>query len=113
MTPKDLEAMVAANRDLFHTRWRGLEFGSGWGELFSQILDQCRHTRAPLITVTKEKLGSLRACFEDQSHPTGRAIREQAMRRSEVICEVCGRPGTTVVIAPGFVGTRCRDHTSE
>ena len=110
MSSAGLEALVAANRDLFHARWRGIEFGSGWGELFVEMLDRCRNERPPLITASKEKFGSLRLYFEDQSHLVGRTLREEAMRRSGRICEMCGAEGVSLIITAGVRGTRCPTH---
>ena len=113
MSIEELEDLVRASADLFDARWPGVEFLPGWGEVFAGLLDRCRRDRAPLITKTKQKLGTMRVYFADQAHPIARAIRQEAMRRSATICEVCGRPGTTVLITPGDVGTRCRDHKSD
>ncbi len=113
MTSEELEALVAVNKDLFDPRWRGIEFSPGWGVLFVEILDRCRREGAPPITMTKQKLGSLRIYFADQSHHIAREIRDEAMRRSAAICEVCGAPGTGVIVTPGFRATRCEEHSQD
>ena len=110
MAPEALEALVAANEDLFDPRWRGIEFGCGWGELFTEMLNRCRRKGAPPITITKEKMGSLRFYFADQSHPVGGEIRSEAMERSQRTCEICGVPGRTKAIRPGSIATRCSIH---
>lgn len=113
MTAEDLEALVAANADLFDPKWQGIEFGPGWTDLFTEMLDRCRRDRAPVIIRTKEKLGTLRVYFADQAHPVARSIREEAMRRSADTCEICGSPGSPSHPGPGFLATRCQDHLTE
>lgn len=110
MSTKDLEAMVEANKDLFDPRWPGIEFGPGWTDLFARLLAHCRESKAPAITKSKEKLATLRLYFRDQAHPAAREIRDEAMRRSGHICEVCGDEGRLFVVAPGFIATRCDAH---
>lgn len=113
MSPQDLADLVAENEDLFDAKWRGIEFGPGWGELFTEMLDRCRREGAPPIRITKEKLGTLRISFSDQSNPNARRIREEAIHRSSAICEVCGSPGLHSHPHPGFLATRCRSHIDQ
>jgi hypothetical protein len=111
MSPHVLEALVAENQDLLDPRWRGIEFGPGWTDLFGEMLTRCRECQAPAITRSKEKLGTLRLHFSDQVHPVAREIRAETMLRSERICEICGNEGRLVIIEPGFIATRCEAHS--
>lgn len=112
MTLDELEALVAVNKDLFDPRWRGVEFGPGWGELLAEMLARCRRESAPPITIKKEKTGALMIYFADQSHPLGREIRSETMERSQRICEICGASGECLIIKPGLRATRCKEHTA-
>ncbi len=113
MKPEDLEALVVVYKDLFDPRWRGIEFGCGWGDLFAELLIRCRTEKIPPITTTKEKMGTMRFYFADQFHPASRAIRQEAMDRSAGLCEICGAPGETEILRPGYLATRCALHKSQ
>lgn len=99
---------VALSR-LFHPDYPGPEFPDGWSKLFQDILEEWRSVGAPPIRRVKEKFGTLRITAIDQGHPEARRLREEAMIRSERICEVCGGVGYRTKVG-GCISALCELH---
>lgn len=92
------------------------EFRAGWFDLIynlgKEITDYCNSQNIPLPKVQqiKEKFGTLRFYYMDKTKDD--YIRElviKAEEKSESICEVCGKPGITLV-QDGLFYTACDKH---
>ncbi len=129
MTPDRDVLIVTAFPNLYRDRYStdrstgmrlGFECDDGWFELI-------RNLSAPLEAIiadmspaerpdyralqVKEKFGGLRF-YMTLSTPKMDVLIADAERRSFTVCEICGKPGKTVVVR-GWAKTVCAAHAAE
>ena len=91
----------------------GFTCGDGWFDLIDELYERLQEAveagrfPQPVATQVKEKFGTLRF-YLSASNPEIRRLVEEAERRSEVTCEVCGHRG--VLRRPFGVETLCDAH---
>lgn len=88
----------------------GASIGKGWYDVVVE-LDRQLAKLYPyyIIDQIKEKFGGLRYYVSDVGEE-GYKLIDEAERKCEKICEVCGKPGKKV--SPrGWLRVRCEEHT--
>lgn len=107
--------MLSHLRDGSDALWQ-LSLPVGWVPLAARLHKELiRHAPDYMIAQIKEKFGGLRYYIDfSDNRPEGAigkiyALIDDAEKRSHVVCDVCGGPGTTTT--EGYrVTTRCEPH---
>jgi hypothetical protein len=93
------------------------ECGRGWNKLIDPLIKRC-HELGGMILQIKEKYGGLRFYYSPMGvAPDGEWDKfedavDQAEAESHHICELCGKPGKTMVKAHWYK-TICTKHSIE
>jgi hypothetical protein len=83
----------------------GIECGDGWFDLLDDLSNKIEGLKLGIqATQVKEKYGTLRFYTNFYNEQVEEYIQE-AERKSEYTCEVCGKPGA--LIAEGWWKVRC------
>lgn len=92
-----------------------IECGDGWNDIIYHL---CEKIEAIAIreepsefqaSQIKEKYGSLRFYMSSETNAMS-ALIDDAQRLSRETCEVCGKAGSTIIDAVGWLTTACEDH---
>jgi hypothetical protein len=92
----------------------GFECGDGWYDIIDYLCEKLQEVsdrtgHQIVASQVKEKFGTLRFYVESETREAYDLIR-QAEEDSQVICEVCGQPGTLRTDPYGWWRTTCDEH---
>lgn len=92
-----------------------MECGDGWNEIIYELCEKLekiavRENRDEhQASQIKEKYGSLRFYMSSETNEMSELIRD-AENLSRKTCEVCGKAGSTIIDARGWMTTTCDRH---
>lgn len=85
----------------------GFECGDGWFKILETLCEQVNDIPGFRFDQVKEKFGALRIYFScDEDHDKAQKFVDEAEIQSTKVCEICGKPGKTVVHR-GWFSTEC------
>lgn len=89
----------------------GFECGDGWFELIKELSEKLEPEAGVVAIQVKEKFGGLRFYLRGGAPDRVWDLIDEAEEKSEVTCEVCGKPGT--LRGGGWVRTLCDECDKE